>query len=177
MPSRDFGVLQAYVDYLNSIFNQTITDSRLTLLGHTNRLRICRYQDERILPIELRPHGYLHFNQWAYVRDGKVIVEDCRYVYSTSADPDSDQEWIFRYEYCLEPEENVPYAHVHLNAICNNRPMQHIHFPIGRVSIEQIIAHLILEHGVTPRTPDWFGILEESHRGFVRRRTDPPLFP
>jgi len=104
-------------------------------------------------------------------------VEECRYIYSLSADPDNEEEWIFRYEYCLKPERGVPSAHLHFNGTHNDKPMRQIHFPTGRISIEQIIAHLIIEHGIIPKIPTWFDLLAESHKGFIKRRTDPPLFP
>lgn len=174
---KEVSKLQEYVDYLNGILNQTITDSRLVILRR-NRLIISCYQDD-FLPLQLKPQGYLHFRQLANVKADKVIVEDCRYIYSLSPDPDDEQQWIFRYEYCLTPEEHVPYAHIHLNASRGAQPIRDIHFPTGRLSIEQIIAHLIIEHGVTPKATNWFELLAESHRGFMERRTDltSPLFP
>ncbi len=119
----------------------------------------------------------MHFHQLVSVRSGRVIVEDSGYRYSLSLNPDDEEQWIFRYEYCLNPEENIPHAHLHINATRGNEALRHIHFPTSRLSIEQIIAHLIFEHGVQPKRPDWLDFLTESHRGFTKRRTDPPLFP
>lgn len=180
MPNnKEIRVLQAYVDYLNGILNQTITDSRLVIITRADCLIISRYQDDNFLPLELTSSGYLHFRQLACVKAGKVIVEDCRYIYSLSADLDNEQDWIFRYEYCLKPEPNVPCAHIHINGTFQNQPIRQIHFPTGRVSLEQIIAHLITEHRVIPKTSGWFKLLKESHKGFTERRSDlaAPLFP
>ncbi len=110
------------------------------------------------------------------VRSAKVVVEDCGYRYSLSSNPDDDQQWVFRYEYSLSPEENVPHAHLHLNAQRGNEPLRHMHFPTERVSLEKVIAHLIIEHGVRPKREDWFEFLAESHRRFTMLRTDPPFF-
>ncbi len=167
-------ILQNYVDYLNEVCNQIITDSRLVIL---NQKYITCFQDEAILPLRLKPQGFLYFHQLVSMRSGKVIVEDCGYRYSLSSDPDDEEQWIFRYEYSLNPEKNVPHAHLHLNASRRNQELRHIHFPTGRVSIEQIIAHLIIEHGVQPKRLDWFEFLAKSHHGFTKRRTDPSLFP
>ena len=104
-------------------------------------------------------------------------VEDCSYRFSLSSNPGGEQKWVFRYDYSLNPEENVPYAHLHLNADRDGKQLQRIHFPTGRISIEQIIAHLIIEHGVQPKKPDWLEFLTKSHLSFVKLRTDPPLFP
>lgn len=176
--NRETRILQAYVDYLNGIFNQTITDSRLSIIARHNRLIISRYRDG-FLPLELKPKGYLHFRQLARVERGKVIVEDYRYIYSFSANPDEELKWIFRYEYSLTPAEKVPHAHIHINAYWDNNPLKHIHFPTGRLSVEQIITHLILEHGVTSKTEDWLNSLANSHFGFTKRRNDfeNTLFP
>lgn len=168
--SGDFTILQEYVNYLNGIFNQTITDSRLVVLKGT-RLIICCYKDG-FLPLKLTPQGFLHFRQLARVQSNIVIIDDFRYIYSTSSDPDDEEQWVFRYEYSLHPEQNVPHAHVHVNASKGNHSLRKIHFPTGRVSIEQIIAHLILEHGVESKVSDWFKLLKNSHRGFMERRKD-----
>jgi len=181
LPSKNatnFQILQRYVDYLNTILNQTITDSRLTVINRGEHLIVTRYQNKNFLPLELDPPSFLHFKQLAFVNSkGKVVVEDCRYLYSMSDNIDDEDKWIFRYEYNLKPDKNVPHAHIHLNGYCNNICIKHIHFPTGRVSIEQIIAHLILEHKIIPKQPGWFETLSDSHKGFLQRRNDPPMFP
>jgi len=163
---------------LNGVFNQTITDSRLVVVKtqRSTSLVTC-FQDNRFLPLKLKPRGWLHFQQAASVQSGKVIVDDCRYCYSLSSDPDDEQKWLFRYEYLLNPDENVPHAHLHVNAKRGNQHLKHIHFPTGRVSIEQIIAHLICEYGIQSERADWFDYLAESHKRFTELRTDPPIFP
>jgi hypothetical protein len=142
-----------------------------------NKRYITCFQDGAILPLRLKPQGFLHFHQLVSVRSGRVIVEDSGYRYSLSENPDDEDQWIFRYEYSLSPEENVPHAHLHVNAKRDDKPLRHIHFPTGRLSIEQIIAHLICEHGIESKRADWLNFLANSHRGFLNRRTDPPLFP
>jgi hypothetical protein len=167
--------LQKYADYLNGVFNKTITDSRLIVWQRNSHLYITRYQDEW-LPLELKPKGYLHFWQRAIVMpNGKVKVEECRYIYSLSKNPDDEKQWIFRYEYSLNPDKHVPHAHLHLNAYRGNRPLRHIHFPTARISVEQIIAHLIIEHG-TKTKRGWFKLLADSHKGWIDRRTDIGLY-
>lgn len=159
--------------------NKTITVSRLSIITHNDRLVISRYQDYNILPLELKPSSYLHFRQLAFVHSGKVIVEQCRYKYSLSDNPDNEQDWVFRYDYCLYPKKDVPHAHMHFNGTFREGSMRHIHFPTGRISVEQIIAHLITEYGVRSKIADWLEVLAESHRGFIERRTDlkSSLFP
>lgn len=167
-------ILQDYIDYLNTLCNQIITDSRLVLVN--DRVIKC-FQNKSPRPLKLKPRGFLHFHQLVSVRYGKVTVEDCGYRFSLSLNPDDEQKWVFRYEYSLNPEENVPHAHMHLNAIMGGKQLRHIHFPTGRVSIEQVIAHLIIEYGIQPKRSDWLEFLAESHQSFTKLRTDPPLFP
>jgi hypothetical protein len=142
-----------------------------------NQRLITCFQNDTILPLRLKPGGFLHLRQFVSVRSGRVIVEDSVYRYSLSENPDDEDRWIFRYDYSLNPEENVPHAHLHVNAEKGDEPLRHIHFPTGRLSIEQIIAHLICEHGIESKRTDWLDFLTNSHRGFLSRRTDPPLFP
>ena len=163
--------LQEYADYLNGVFNKTITDSRLVVWQRNSHLYITRRQ-KGFPPLELKPKGYLHFWQRAIVQpDQKVKVEECRYIYSLSDNPYDEQQWIFRYEYSLNPDKHVPYAHIHLNACRGDIPLGHIHFPTGRISVEQIIAHLIIEHRVKSKR-GWFKLLANSHKGWMKKRTD-----
>lgn len=161
--------LQDFVDYLNHILNKTVTDSRLSVIKSSDpHFVVARFQDKAILPIELTPKGWLSFRLMAMVRpDGRIVIEEAVFSYSLSSNPD-DEQWIFRYDYRLIPQDQYPCAHVHVNT----PKFKDFHFPTSRVSIEQIVAHLIIEHGVTPKCENWLEILKESHEGFVQRRTD-----
>jgi hypothetical protein len=173
-------IYQGYIDYLNTLLNQIITDNRLKIINPSKPTSLVAcYQNESITPLKLKSKGWLHFSQQTCIKGGRVVVEYSRYVYSTSKDPDKEDAWIFRYEYSLNPEPKVPHAHLHVNATRNEKTIKHIHFPTSRVSIEQIIAHLIIEYGVKPKKRDWFNQLAESHKGFIDRRTDKAanLFP
>ena len=115
----------------------------------------------------------MHFRQIVRVESGKVVVDECRYIYSLSDNPDDEAKWLFRYDYSITPDKMVPYAHIHLNATSSAREdLRKIHFPTGRLSIEQILAHLICERGTSPKNENWFEILAESHKGFLKRRQD-----
>ena len=59
-----------------------------------------------------------------------------------------------------------------MNAERKGVSLRHIHFPTGRISVEQLLAHLILEHGIEPLSRNAMAMLAESHRGFTSRRTD-----
>lgn len=89
-----------------------------------------------------------------------------RYVYQATVD---DESWIFRYEYDREPEGAYPYSrcHVHVNATpatySGREPFPDLHLPAGeRVTIEEVVRHLVVEHGVTPVSRDWEKTLEEA---------------
>ena len=168
--SKDLRTLQLFVDYLNVLLNQTVTDSRLTIIKSERRpsFIVARFQKQRILPLQLTPQRWLHFRLSASVRpDGKIIIEEAIWCYSLSDDPDGE-EWIFRYDYRLNPQDIYPCAHMHINA----GDLDKLHFPTSRVSIEQIVAHLITEHGVEPKCQNWLDVLRTSHKGFVERRSD-----
>lgn len=121
----------------------------------------------------------MHFRQGVNVESGTVVVQDCIYRYSLSDNPDDEDQWVFRYEYSLAFPPHVPRSHLHINAARNSQQLRHIHFPTGRVSLEQVICLLITEYDVAPRIHDWFDVLADSHFGFTARRTDlqSPGFP
>ena len=124
----------------------------------------------------------MHFKQVLYTKSSKNIVEYSRYIYSLSRDPDEEDKWAFRYEYHMNPRDNVPHAHLHVNAdwhcnSLNTNSLKKIHFPTERISIEKIIAHLIIEYGIKSKRKDWFEFLKDSHIKFATQlRTDQPVF-
>jgi hypothetical protein len=127
-------------------------------------------------PLELRP-GLLYFSQTATVQNKQVIVTSCTYRYTESRDA-KDGDYLFRYEYLLNPpRREIPHSHLHIKACWGNGcPIEDIHFPTSRISIEQVIAHLIIEHNVKPIKGDWFEILADSHNDFVRNLREKPMF-
>ncbi|OGO07608.1 MAG: hypothetical protein A2Y61_00015 [Chloroflexi bacterium RBG_13_60_13] len=166
-------IVQRYVDYLNRLFNSTISQSRLVFLERAGELRlITRYQAAQIFPLELRPEGYLHLLQLVRRVRNHVEVQEARYVFSESDNPDDETAWIWRYDYERQPQPGKPQSHFHINAERHGMSLKHVHFPTGRISIEQIIAHLVTEYNVTSDHPNTFDFLRESHRGFLARRTD-----
>lgn len=167
----NINALRKYADYLNGIFNRTITDSRLCVFQRGNELYVTRHQNG-FLPLELKPHSYLHFWQRARIQpNNKVNVLECRYIYSMSDNPDDQANWVFRYEYSLRPKGNEPHAHIHINAGRGGCDLSHIHFPTARLSVEQIIAHLIIEHKVKAKK-GWQKLLANSHEGWMKKRSD-----
>ena len=168
-------VLQAYVDHLNGIINATVSESRLVLLElerAADLRQIVRFQEGERLPLALRPRGYLHFRQLVRRVADHVQVSEELYIFSESSDPDDEAAWIIRYEYDRVPIAGKPQAHLHVNAERKGVSLRHIHFPTGRISVEQLLAHLIFEHGIEPLSGNAMGILAESHKGFTSPTTD-----
>jgi hypothetical protein len=182
-----------YAEYLNAILNRTVTDSRLTLLAgpHPDIWLVTRYQNGKTLPLELRPSGFLFFRQLVSreidpdpaVKD-HIIVQEA--VYTFALTENQDEDWVFRYEWNRsQSKQSRPHSHLHIKAVhpvFRDIDFERVHLPVGRLSIEQILAHLILEHGIEPKAEVRDTIIEElaeSHRGFTRRRMDldNPPFP
>lgn len=126
----------------------------------------------------LQPKGFLFFSQNTSIRSSRVIVENAIYKYSESDDDADETKWIFRYEYSRIGQPNKPHSHFHINAAhhhLKNVDYRHFHFPTSRLSIEQILAHLLQEHGVQPRNTDVMAavkILAASHKKWLALRTD-----
>ncbi len=176
----DVQALQDYVDYLNVVFNQTITDSQLILLKKTSsNFVITCLQNQDTRPLELKPTGWLHFRQLVTIQPadneerGKVVVKEGTYRYSLSPNLGDEVKWVFRYDYELNPsKEHIPHSHLHLNASRENERLCDLHFPTGRVSIEQIIAHLISAYKVQAKRLDWLDYLAKSHGDWMGKRRD-----
>ena len=82
----------------------------------------------------------------------------------------------------MNPDPGQPHAHLHVNAVHkhNTTPLERLHLPSGRVSLEQFLAHLLLEQGVEPipdiTVAEAMESLGEGHRRFPTDPT-PTLFP
>lgn len=97
----------------------------------------------------------------------------CRYVYQRAVE-ENEASWIFRYEYEREPAEGYPYplAHLHVNASPDTydaaKAFSDLHLPVGArgITIEQLVRHLIAEHGLAPISPGWESTLEGAQKFF-----------
>ena len=90
---------------------------------------------------------------------------------------DDEDSYVFRYEYSRTPDNEKPHSHFHVNGVHPKFPeldYKRLHIPAGRISVEQIIAHLMLEHEIKPKMSkdETIEFLRESHKGFSQRRTD-----
>lgn len=74
------------------------------------------------------------------------------------------------------------YPHLHLSASLVARvsaiatrelPLDRVHIPTGRITIDAVVRMLVVEFGVAPLVPDWERRLARTEAAFDRRRTDP----
>lgn len=141
-----------------------------------------------IEPIALKNAGFLKFEHVVRVRDdpgperdvNKMATISYGYQYSTTS-PD-DPDWVFRYEYeaePLDPRSKYPAGHLHVNAEPKNytrietvKGFSSLHLPTRRLSLEEILWHLMNEHtpGISDADKDeWFELLNESKAGYEER--------
>jgi hypothetical protein len=173
---------QAFADHLNAVLNQTVTDSRLSLLAipqHERQFLIQRMIGKRAAPLTLRPSPLrLFFRQTIEVVDGHC--ETASYVYRLQAG-DNPNSWALRWE-CFRrpPKSDYPYVlqHLHVNGtlapglVKPSASLSHLHIATARVPLESILQHLVTEWGVKAKT-GWRTVLDESREGFHRRATAP----
>ena len=105
----------------------------------------------------------------------QIVVDESAYTFYREGGVDHEDSWVFRYEYNRTPDPGYekPYSHVHLNSVHTEFPdldYKRLHIPVGKVSIERIIAYLIMEHGITPKNGKDAAIifLSESHKEFAQ---------
>ena len=178
--------MQDYVDRLNRTLNTTVTESRLALSDRDDRgvwLVERRQQGLGSLPLELRPSGtFLFFQQRIRVENDEIVLHTCNYRFSTSPDLRDEAAWVLRYESSLAPLPGQPHAHLHVNAVHKHTaaPMDRLHLPSGRVSLEQFLDRLLIEHGVEPvgggGPAEAVEALGTSHRRFSAEQSA-TLFP
>ena len=87
--------------------------------------------------------------------------------------------WIFRYDYQREPPEGYAYprAHLHVNAApgpySGGKHFKDLHIPTGpRVTVEDVVRHLLDEHEVPAISPHWQEVLAGARDAFeeIQRR-------
>ena len=71
--------------------------------------------------------------------------------------------------------------HVHATPrhYSGDKPFSRLHLPTRRLTLEQIVWHLIQEHRVQPRRPDWHQVLwrHETHFRDTQRHKAWPYDP
>lgn len=179
---------QRLVDHFNSVFNRTVSESRLMAILEADAVPphfdILRRVAGTVMPLELNGTGrVLMFQQKIEVaEDGHCQTLTYSYRLQRTID---HRSWLCRWEYFRRPPKAdyvYALAHFHVNAaqvevrddgeIEVGASIAAKHFPTGRVAFEHVLLHLIEEWGVRPFSADYRQILEESSAGFAERRTD-----
>jgi hypothetical protein len=104
-----------------------------------------------------------------------MVENDSSFQYQ--ADPDGEK-WIFRYDYLRRPPEGVPGAHVQIRGklieecLPTETPLERIHFPTMRVSLEAVLRLLATEFGVRCNEEEaiWRPALKETESVFFEIR-------
>lgn len=139
-------------------------------------------------PVALRDGRYLRVMVACYLdtadeRGGLLKVSESSFQYQS--DPDG-RDWIVRYDYMREPGGDPhPAAHVqvrgqlHADVLPKRRPLERVHLPTGRVSLEAVIRLLIEQFEVPPTEPPgvWRAVLSESEQAFQRIAHQPRSGP
>ena len=119
---------------------------------------------------------------------GAPRLETLRSAYRYQAGHDlDDPKPMFVYEYSRNAPQAYPRCHLHVFAAPDHypleRPFPRLHLPTRRITLEQIVWHLIREHGVQPRRDDWHDVLWRHETWFRDGQRDqdwpydPPFHP
>lgn len=203
--------MRRLADYSGRILNRTISvrPVKLTAQKITDRQdrtwTVANYVPDVdglpvIAPIRLRNGGFSKFEHVVRVLDGRGPERNLRkmttlgYSYQYSTTSPEDPSWALRYEYEVEPLDpgsRYPAGHLHVNAepggyarVETVKDFPALHLPTRRLSVEEILWHLINEH--SPGTSDgdkdeWFDFLNESKVSYEERMAEerqphlPPL--
>jgi hypothetical protein len=85
------------------------------------------------------------------------------------------EQWVFRYDYVREPPAPHPAMHFQLRGtlaeacLPDGCPLERIHFPTQRISLEAVIRLLIEQFGTPPRQPleIWRPLLAQTEADFL----------
>ena len=103
----------------------------------------------------------------------RLKVAECNYQYQVDTAGD---RWIFRYDYRRTPRDQHPAAHLQIRGDLSEAclppktPIERVHFPTGRISLEAVIRLLVEQFRVRCNEPPdvWRPILTESESGFLK---------
>lgn len=122
------------------------------------------------MPIPLNNGKYLFFEHDLCVARNKYLATyEYRYTYQETEDGDT---WIWRFEYERYPEPGYQYPLAHLHVNCTPsfydgpKEFDKLHIPCGRITVETLARHLIVEHKIQPNSSRWQEILAENEKTF-----------
>lgn len=155
---------------------------RLTVLDPSGGVRLLRDQRNpswRVMtgwslnrPLPLRDGNYLRMNVALYLSDdGLMRVKDSDYQYQLD---EESEAWIFRYDYFRKAVNPDPPAHLQVRGdllegiLPESRPLERVHFPTARVSLESVVRLLVDSFDVPCATPreEWSPALALSEELF-----------
>ena len=186
MPDRRFLDFQ---NTLNRTLNKTVSHARLLTLASSTDPSVATISylppGFRLPPFHPVPLGNGHFlGIRIRVRlSRRAATTEAASISYWSSDELMDENWIFRYDYEGAEAEaggyQYPVAHLHINATPRSyrgaKPFPRLHFPTRRLSLEEIIRHLIVEHDVPTLCPrdEALAFLEQQQEEFEKHRLGP----
>lgn len=127
-------------------------------------------------PLPLTDGCYLRVTVTLYLEDTpegmRMKVRSSSYQYQMDREGD---RWIFRYDFLRSPPDPYPAAHLQIRGkfyeacLPEDLPLERIHLPTGRVSLEAVIRLLANQFHVPCHSPPeiWQPLLTESERAFL----------
>ena len=189
MPSRTtYSGRRAARDLLRRIREvyKIIADAELSDAWPGNDVQIVGHgvtpSSRRGRPVPLSNGMYLNVELTLAVSDPyapRLATTRASYTYQVGDDLDNPRP-LFTYQYDQNAPFPYPRCHLHVFAASDNyvheRPFSRLHLPTRRITLEQIVWHLIQEHHVDPRRDDWRQVLwrhEEWFRTIQQDRSWP----
>lgn len=127
-------------------------------------------------PVPLNDGRYLRVSVSLFLEpfEGRTRLKVEKSLYQYQLNEEGDR-WVVRYDYLRTPTNPHPGMHVQIRGqlheagvLPRGEPLDRIHFPTGRVSLEAVIRMLVEQFGVpTNAAPEvWRPVLAESERAF-----------
>ena len=129
-------------------------------------------------PVPLSNGMYLNVEVTLAVNDPtapRLATTRASYTYQVGGGLD-DPRPLFTYQYDQNAPFPYPRCHLHVFAApddyAQERPFSRLHLPTRRITLEQIVWHLIHEHDVEPRRDDWRQVLWQNEEWFRNIQLD-----
>lgn len=142
-----------------------------------------------LAPLPLNDGRHLRLTMTLYLaprsEEGRVKVEKAAIQYQVDPEPGTSR-WVFRYDYIRDPRDHHPPSHVQIRGQLTEKeclpdgvPLERIHFPTARMSLEAIVRLLADQFGVPCNKPPkvWRALLAESERAFLQIAHQAPSGP
>jgi hypothetical protein len=169
----------AFLELVSLLFNVTVLHwtgaTRLTTGQRANTAVLGGWSGPTD-PLPLTNGHFLRLSMVLYLENtsagSRLKVEEASYQYQLDQQGD---RWVFRYDYLRFPPAPHPASHFQIRGqltepcLPEGQPLERIHFPVGRLSLEAVIRLLIDQFGVPSREqPDvWRPVLAETERLFL----------